>query len=79
MDWQEYIHSDPDVMLGKPIVKGTRLTVEFIVGLFANGWTQDQIFENYPTLTTDALKAIFTFIAESMYEEDFYSLPIRSD
>ena len=78
MDWQEYIHSDPDIMLGKPIVKGTRLTVELIIGLFAKGWTQDQIIENYPTLTPDVLRAVFTFVAERMQEEDFYSLPIRS-
>lgn len=55
MDLQQYIHSDPKVLLGKPTVKGTRLSVEFILGLFANGWTPQQVLENYPTLRHEAL------------------------
>jgi len=59
MDWQQYIHSDPKVLLGKPTVKGTRLSVEFILGLFANGWTPQQVLENYPNLTPEAIQAVF--------------------
>lgn len=40
MDWRAYIHSDPEILLGKPVVKGTRLAVEFILRLFAVGWTE---------------------------------------
>ncbi|MEH2243932.1 DUF433 domain-containing protein [Nostoc sp.] len=61
MDWREYIHSDPKILLGKPTVKGTRLSVEFLLGLFAAGCTQQQVLENYPTLTSEALKAVFAF------------------
>lgn len=61
MGWQDYIHSDPEVLLGKPVVKGTRLAVDFLLGLFAAGWTSDQILENYPTLTPEALRAVFAF------------------
>ncbi|MBW7941509.1 MAG: DUF433 domain-containing protein, partial [Candidatus Kuenenia stuttgartiensis] len=43
MNWRNFIHSDPEILLGKPVVKGTRLSVEFILGLFANGWTERQI------------------------------------
>jgi len=50
INWRNFIHSDPEILLGKPVVKGTRLSVEFILGLFANGWTERQIIENYPTL-----------------------------
>ncbi|MGB2929285.1 MAG: DUF433 domain-containing protein [Desulfobacterales bacterium] len=39
IDWKDYIHSDPEVLLGKSVLKGTRLSVEFILGLFAEGWT----------------------------------------
>jgi len=46
VDWQQYIHSDAAVLAGKPVIKGTRLAVEFILGLFAEGWTTDQILEN---------------------------------
>jgi len=58
MNWQEYIHSDSEILLGKPTVKGTRLSVEFLLGLFAAGWTQQQVFDNYPTLTSEALRAV---------------------
>lgn len=75
MNWQQYIHSDPQILVGKPVIKGTRLSVEFILGLFANGWTTEQIMENYPTLTTNALQAVFAFAAECMQEEFFYVFP----
>ncbi|MBI4743367.1 MAG: DUF433 domain-containing protein, partial [Actinobacteria bacterium] len=39
MDWRKFIHSDPEILLGKPTVRGTRLSVEFILGLFAENWT----------------------------------------
>ena len=59
IDWKKYIHSDPEILLGKPVVKGTRLSVEFILGLFAEGWTEQQILENYPTLTKERLRDVF--------------------
>jgi uncharacterized protein (DUF433 family) len=55
MDWKLHIHSDPSILLGKPVVKGTRLSVEFILGLFAEGWTEQQILESYPTLNAIAI------------------------
>jgi len=59
IDWRKHIHSNPEILLGKPVVKGTRLSVEFILGLFAEGWTEQQILENYPTLTKERLRAVF--------------------
>ncbi|KAM3100576.1 DUF433 domain-containing protein [Phormidesmis sp. 146-35] len=64
LDWREYIHSNSKILLGKPVVKGTRLSVEFILGLFAAGWTEQQVLENYPTLTAEAIRAVFSFSAE---------------
>ena len=58
IDWREFIHSDTEVLLGKPVVKGTRLSVEFILGLFAEGWTEQQVIENYPALTKESIKAL---------------------
>ncbi|AOY82191.1 DUF433 domain-containing protein [Moorena producens JHB] len=66
MNWREYIHSNPNILLGKPVVKGTRLSVEFILGLFAAGWTELQILESYPTLTPESIRAIFAFTIECM-------------
>ena len=48
MPWKERIHMDPSILVGKPIVKGTRLAVEFVIDLLAQGWTEAQILEiNY--------------------------------
>ena len=59
MNWETYIHSDPNILVGKPVIKGTRLSVEFILGLFAVGWTEQQILENYPTLNQNSLVSLF--------------------
>ncbi len=74
MDWQKYIHSDPDILVGKPVVKGTRLSVDFLLSLFAEGWTEQQILQNYPTLTRQSLRAVFAFATECMKEERVFVL-----
>jgi uncharacterized protein (DUF433 family) len=78
IEWKDYIHSDPDILLGKPVVKGTRLSVEFILGLFAEGWTDQQIIENYPSLSKESLRAVFAFATECMREEFLYLLPTEA-
>lgn len=74
MSWQNYIHSDSSILVGKPVVKGTRLSVEFILGLFAESWTEAQILESYPTLSRDALKAVFAFATECVKDEVIYAI-----
>lgn len=74
MDWRNYIHSDPHVLVGKPVVKGTRLSVEFILGLFAAGWAEIQVLESYPTLTSDDIRAVFAFAVECMQDEILYAM-----
>ncbi|MDP1545787.1 MAG: DUF433 domain-containing protein [Anaerolineales bacterium] len=75
MDWKKYIHSDPEILMGKPVVKGTRLAVDFLVGLFAAGWTEQQVLENYPTLSSDSLRAVFAYVTEVMRDESLFVLP----
>lgn len=70
MDWKAHIHSNPKIMLGKPVINGTRLSVEFILGLFSEGWTQQQVLENYPTLNPESIQAVFAFAVEFLKEED---------
>ncbi len=77
MRWQEYIHSDPDILIGKPVVKGTRLSIDFILRLFGNGWTMSQVLESYPQLTIDSLQAVFAFAAESLSQETVYAMPLE--
>lgn len=74
-NWTDYIHSDPGVLQGKPVVKGTRLAVDFILRLFAAGWAEQEVLDSYPTLTRDALRAVFAFSAECMREEALYAVP----
>lgn len=75
MQWQNYIHTDPQILSGnKPVLKGTRLSVEFLLGLLAEGWSEAMILENYPQLTHESMQAIFAFVAEVMREETLYSL-----
>ena len=64
MNWEERITSDPKIMVGKPVIRGTRMTVEFILARFADGWTEREILENYPHLTPDDLRAVFAYAAE---------------
>jgi len=58
MNWSDYIISDKDVLVGKPTVKGTRISVDHIISLLAQGWTEEKILANYPRLTKDSLKAV---------------------
>lgn len=74
MDWREHIESDPKLLGGKPVVRGTRLAVDFILSLLADGWTEQQVLENYPTLTEQGLRAVFAYAAEALRDEALYPL-----
>ena len=76
MNWRDYIVSDKEILLGKPTVKGTRIAVEHIVGLLAQGWNETQILENYPRLTKDSLQAVFSYIQECIHDGLLFS-PIK--
>ena len=71
MDWKTYIHSDHKILLGKHVIKGTRLSVEFILGLFSEGWTEQQVLDNYPRLTQENIKAVFAYIYKCMQDGMF--------
>ena len=75
MDWREHIVSDPEILAGKPVLRGTRLAVDFLLGLLAAGWTEIQIRENYPQVSPEALRAVLALAAETLAEEAFY--PVR--
>ncbi len=74
MLWQNHIIADPDVLVGKPIIKGTRISVELILELFGAGWTEGQILESYPSLTTDSLRAVFVYLKEGLQHERYFPL-----
>ncbi|HSK73742.1 MAG TPA: DUF433 domain-containing protein [Pyrinomonadaceae bacterium] len=66
MNWQDKIVSDKEILLGKPTIKGTRVSVEFILERLADGWTEEQLLENYPRLKREDLQAVFAFVANCL-------------
>ncbi|GAA5032002.1 hypothetical protein GCM10011506_24660 [Marivirga lumbricoides] len=72
MEWRKHITSDETVLLGKPTVKGTRVSVEHIIGLLAQGWTEQQILENYPRMNQESLQAVFSYIQECLKDGLLY-------
>lgn len=64
MNWHEHIVSDPEVLLGKPTIKGTRLSVEFLLERLASGWTEEMLLENAPRLTRMDLQAVYIYLNE---------------
>jgi uncharacterized protein (DUF433 family) len=75
MNWRDHIVTDSEVLTGKPVIRGTRLAVDFILALLADGWTEQQILENYPSVSAEALRAVFAYAAETLGDEAIY--PIR--
>jgi len=72
MSWQDRIVIDPKVLTGKPAIKGTRLAVEFIVGLLAQGWTEAEIVRNYPGLTQQDTLAFLSYASEVLKSEGVF-------
>jgi uncharacterized protein (DUF433 family) len=69
MDWRERIHSNPDVMGGKPVVRGTRITVELILEYFEDGASVGDILEAYPHVREDDVRAAVSFAREMLHDE----------
>lgn len=66
MDWKQYIEQKPDVMLGKPVIKGTRLTVELILESLSEGASESDLLEAYPNLKSEHIKAALAYAAASL-------------
>ena len=77
-DLLERITLNPKVMAGKPIIKGTRLTVEYILNLLAHGATTEEILEEYQGLTPEDIKACFLFATRSLGDTDFMPLMVET-
>jgi len=74
MNWRDHIVSDPEILVGKPVVKGTRLSVDLILDRLADGWTSEDLYQSYPRLTPEALQAVFAFAAEVLRDEDYVAI-----
>ena len=71
--WEKRICIDTEVMVGKPVIKGTRITIDFIIELLAHGWNQEQILENYPRLKKEDITAALEYSAQALKLETIYS------
>jgi uncharacterized protein (DUF433 family) len=67
--WRDRIIADPTILVGKPVVRGTRLAVEFVLDLIAAGWTFDEILANYPGLTVEDIRACVAYAKDVLAEE----------
>ena len=74
MALQERIVIDPDVLVGKPVIRGTRLAVEFVVDLLAQGWDEAQILDNYPGLEREDILACLEYASKTLKSERVYPL-----
>ncbi len=72
----ERIVMNPKVMVGKPVIKGTRLTVEYILGLLAHGATFDEIMEEYQSITPEDIQACLLFATKSLESTAFMPLAL---
>lgn len=75
MDWRDRITVDPKVLVGKPVIKGTRIAVEFVVDLLGRGWTQEQILREYDHLTPEDIQACLAYASEALKSERVYLMP----
>jgi uncharacterized protein (DUF433 family) len=70
------IQVDPRVLAGKPVVRGTRLAVDFVIGLLGNGWTEERVLANYPGLTHEDIAACLQYASEVLRAERVYPLGV---
>jgi uncharacterized protein (DUF433 family) len=76
MLWQERIIIDPAILTGKPVIKGTRIAVEFLLELLAEGWSHKEILRNYPSVTDNDIQAALHYAAETLKRERVYPLAV---
>jgi uncharacterized protein (DUF433 family) len=74
MTWEDRIVADPSVLVGKPVIKGTRLAVEFIVGLLAQGWSEAEVLRDYPGITHEDILACLAYAQDRPKDERVYPI-----
>jgi len=69
---QPRIVLDPEVLAGKPVICGTRLSVEFVFGLMADGWREAEILQNYPGLSHEDIIACLAYARDTLSSEKVF-------
>lgn len=74
MNWRQRITIDKKILAGKPVIKGTRISIEFLLDLLSKGWTNEMILENYPQIKKADIQAALKYAVEVLKEEKVYSV-----
>jgi uncharacterized protein (DUF433 family) len=72
--WQDRIAFDSTVLAGKPVIKGTRIAVEFIIDLLSQGWSNADIAKNYPNVSDDDVRACLAYARDTLSAERVYPI-----
>ncbi|HQY87394.1 MAG TPA: DUF433 domain-containing protein [Tepidisphaeraceae bacterium] len=75
-DLDHRIHIDPAILVGKPVIRGTRIAVEFVIDLLAARWSHEQILSNYPHLKEEDIVACLRYAGRMMKSERVYPISI---
>ena len=75
MDWRTRIVVDPKVLVGKPVIKGTRISVELVIDLLGRGYTTEHVIQQYPHVTPEDVQACLAYASEVLRSEKVYALP----
>ena len=70
----KHIEINPKILLGKPVIRGTRIPVELIVKLIAQGWKDEEIIKEYPVLKEEDIRAALLYAEKVLEEEEIFSL-----
>jgi uncharacterized protein (DUF433 family) len=76
VNWRDRIQLDPEVLVGKPVIRGTRLAVEFVLETVATGVSEQEILSNYPRLTHEDILGCVAYAAEAIRSERVYPLAV---
>lgn len=74
MGWKDHIEINPQVLVGKPVIRGTRISVELVLQMIAAGVSETEILDNYPSLSPDDLRACVAYAADLVASEEVYPL-----
>lgn len=75
MEWNDRIVMDPGVLTGKPIIKGTRISVELVIELLARGWSHEQVIEQYDHVTREDIQACLAYASAMLKSEKVFPIP----
>lgn len=75
MDWRSRITIDPKVLVGKPIIRGTRISVELVIDLMGRGYSVEQILTQYDHVKAEDIQACLAYASEVLRSERVYALP----